>query len=82
MLYLESVCLKPDIQNGSVNCFPSDNTGTLVAISGQCDIQCINGLHIETIQCLSDGSWSHQVDCTVATGNSEPGTNSMILHVW
>ena len=72
---LESVCFKPDIQNGSVDCFPSDDTGTLVAVGGHCYVQCNNGPHTGTIQCLSNGLWSCQVDCTVTTANSEPGTD-------
>ena len=64
---LESVCLKPNVQHGFVNCSPSDDNDTLVAVGGRCDIQCDVGYkpqNTAVIHCLSNGSWSHQAECT------------------
>ena len=65
VLPLESVCLKPNVQYGFVNCSPSDDTDTLVAVGGRCNIQCNVGYKdTGIIHCLSNGSWSHQAECT------------------
>ena len=68
---LESVCLKPNVQYGSVNCSQTDNTDNLVAVGGRCNIQCNVGYKPQnsngTIQCLSDGLWSHQAECAQIT---------------
>ena len=64
---LESVCLKPNVQYGFVNCSPSDDNDTLVAVGGRCDIQCDIGYKPQVtgiLHCLSNGSWSRQAECS------------------
>ena len=70
-VHVELVCAKPSIQYGLINCSPSDDDDTLVAVGGSCSIQCDVGYkplnRNGTIYCLPNGSYSHQAECIQIT---------------
>lgn len=79
-LCLESVCIKPTVQYGTVSCSPSDDNGTLVAVGGRCSIQCdvwrtpVNSG--QQMECLPSGLWSYQAECVMATTSSFRGSSN------